>query len=244
MESKKIDFGKILKQQKTFKTSSYNNRKECIKKKTMELATLCGINACAIIYGAHGEIESWPENPKTVKAIIKQFKELTNNPYKRTAVKDESEKKVIDVPGGEVVSYKDEPDGESLVRKKLIENIEVVDFRRMVEKSSLHSRRSSLTEYQEFLKQLDCRLTALTNRIEFLKTDQQNDTNCCRVENKQLEYPEQNKQLHYSEETSPKRRKISEATLFPFDLNYPPPDEPECSSLSFENCNDLRNFYK
>ncbi|KAK1372839.1 MADS-box domain-containing protein [Heracleum sosnowskyi] len=191
----------------------------------------------------HQCIDFWPENPTVVKALIKQFKDLTSNPNRRTTVKDESQKKFIGVscqrtaiPDEYTSKVLAEPDGELLVRKdQCEENAEIVDLTMMVEKSSLSSR-PSLTGYQEFLKQLDSRLEALTKRIEFLRKDQQYDTNCCRVENRQFEYSEQNKHLHYSEETSPKRRKISQATMFEFDLNYPPPDEPECSSLNSVDC--------
>lgn len=274
-------------EQKTLTRSSYNNRKECIKKKTMELATLCGINACTIIYGAHGEIESWPKNSSEVKAMIKKFKDLTNNPNKRIIVRDESQKRAVDVPSVEVVSCQEtltevkgaiknfkyltdipcqrtvirdestkkvfaEPDGEvhswienpggSNNRNTFEENAEIVDLTKLVEKSSLYSRQSSLTGYQEFLKQLDSKLQALTKRIEFLKTDQELDATCCCVENRQLDYSEKNKRLCYSEKTSPspKRRRISQEPLFSFDLNYPPPDESECSSLSSEDYKDLR----
>lgn len=287
MECKKRDYEQIS-EEKTFKRSAYKKRKECIKKKTMELATLCGINACTIIYGAHGEIESWPENPTEAKAIIKKFKDLMNNPKRRITVKDESQMKVVDVPGGEVVSCQGdlpevkeniknlefltdipcqrtvirddstkkvfaEPDGEevhswlknpggSCIGNTFQENAEVADLTKMVEKSSLYSKRSSLTGYQGFLKQLDSRLEALTKRIEFLRTEQDFKTNCCCVENKQLEYSEENKRSYYSEKTSPspKRRMIRQEPLFLFDLNYPPPDEAEGSCLSSEDYKDLR----
>ncbi|KAL8113910.1 uncharacterized protein LOC141667782 [Apium graveolens] len=287
MECKKSDYEQVS-EQKTLKRSSYNNRKECIKKKTMQLATLCGINACTIIIGADGEIESWPENPTEAKATIKKFKDLTSNPNKSVTVRDESQKRVVDVPaGGKVVScqgdlteVKDdiknflymtdipcqrtgirdettkkvfaEPDGEvhswvknpggSCNGKTFQEKAEIVDLAKMVEKSSLYSRRSSMTEYQGFFKQLDSRLEALTKRIEFLRRKQDLKMNYCCVENKQLDYSEKNKRLSYSEKTSPspKRRRFSQEPVFLFDLNYPPPDEAESSCLSSEDYKDLR----
>ncbi|KAK1361539.1 hypothetical protein POM88_046013 [Heracleum sosnowskyi] len=251
------------------KRSSYNNRKECIKMKTMQLATLCGVNACTVIFGPDGEIESWPENRKEAKAIIDKFKDLTNNPKKRITVRDESLMKFVHVPGGDVVSSQEDSteekdavknfnyltdvscqrtairakeefvahDGEvqswlenprgSNIRKTFEEKGEIVDLTEMVEKSSLCSRGPSLTGYQEFLKQLDSKLGALTKRIEFLRRGQEF---------------EENKQLEYSEKTSPspKRRRISQEPVFLFDLNYPPPEEPECSCLSSEDYMDLR----
>ncbi|KAK1376068.1 MADS-box domain-containing protein [Heracleum sosnowskyi] len=231
MECKKRDYVEIL-EQKRLKRSAYNNRKECIKKKTMELATLCGINACTVIYGAYGEIESWPENSTQVEATIKKFKDLTNNPNKRVIVRDESQKRVVDVPGGEVVDGEVHSRGKSLggsnVGKTFDEKAEISHLTKMVERSSLYSRGSSLTGYQDFLKQLDSKLEALTKRIQFLRRDQELDVKCCCVENKQLDYSEENKRLFYSEKTSPspkRRRRIKEEPLFLFDLNYPPPDE-------------------
>ncbi|GFZ07033.1 hypothetical protein Acr_18g0012030 [Actinidia rufa] len=54
-------------------------RKNCIKKKTMELATLCGIQACAVCFGPDGAVETWPENPNDVKAVIDLFRESVKN---------------------------------------------------------------------------------------------------------------------------------------------------------------------
>ncbi|KAK1361538.1 MADS-box domain-containing protein [Heracleum sosnowskyi] len=242
--------------ERAVRRSSYNNRKECIKMKTMQLATLCGINACTIICGSDGEIESWPENRKEAEAIIDKFKDLTNNPKKRITVRDESLMKFVHVPGGEVVSCQQDltdvscqrtairakeefvaHDGEvqswlenlrgSNIRKTFEEKDEIVHLTEMGEKSSLCSRGPSLTGYQEFLKQLDSKLGALTKRIEFLRRGQEF---------------EKNKQVSYSENTSPspKRRRTSQEPIFLFDLNYPPPEESECSCLSSEDYMDLR----
>ncbi|XP_057462479.1 MADS-box transcription factor PHERES 2-like [Actinidia eriantha] len=54
---------------------TYTKRKDCIMKKTMELATLCGIQACAVCFGPDGAVETWPENPNNVKAVIDLFRE-------------------------------------------------------------------------------------------------------------------------------------------------------------------------
>ncbi|WOG89261.1 hypothetical protein DCAR_0208498 [Daucus carota subsp. sativus] len=246
MESKKKDH-----EQKSLKRTSYNNRKECIKKKTMELATLCGIDACTVMFGVDGEIESWPEDPKEAKAIIKKFKDLTSNPHKRTTVKDESRRKVVDVPGGEVVSCQEnstEVKGsfENFSTKKVFaEKAEIVGLGRMV--GSLCSRPSLLTEYQECLKQVDDKLEALLKRIEFLRTDQEcgcmvnKQLDYSEMVNKQLGYSEKKKRLYYPENSSPKRRKVSEEPVFLFDLNFPPPDQLEASSLSSEDCSVLPN---
>lgn len=78
--------------------------------------------------------------------------------------------------------------------------------------------------------QLESKLEALTKRLVFLRKDQQYDANSM-----------EKKQSNYSEKTSKERIKISQ-TLFPFDLNYPPPDEAEyCSSSSSEDYNEPRH---
>ncbi|KAK9290615.1 hypothetical protein L1049_008787 [Liquidambar formosana] len=48
--------------------SNFRMRKKGLMKKTYELATLCGIDACIIVFGpkfgCHPiEIETWPQNP-------------------------------------------------------------------------------------------------------------------------------------------------------------------------------------
>ncbi|KAK2984976.1 hypothetical protein RJ640_003710 [Escallonia rubra] len=54
---------------------SYMKRKACIKKKAMELSTLCDIKVCSICLGPAGDVETWPENPKEVCAIIDMFRD-------------------------------------------------------------------------------------------------------------------------------------------------------------------------
>ncbi|KAK6775852.1 hypothetical protein RDI58_026853 [Solanum bulbocastanum] len=47
---------------KTNNPKYYQGRKECIKRKSMELATLCDIKVCTIITGTNGELQTWPDN--------------------------------------------------------------------------------------------------------------------------------------------------------------------------------------
>ncbi|RVW15216.1 hypothetical protein CK203_090685 [Vitis vinifera] len=49
-----------------------------LKKKTHETSTLCGVDACLIIYGSSSDehlVEPlfWPSNPEEVKSIIKRI---------------------------------------------------------------------------------------------------------------------------------------------------------------------------
>lgn len=54
-----------------------------LKKKTHETSTLCGVDACLIIYGSSSDehlVEPlfWPSNPEEVKSIIKRYQEHRN----------------------------------------------------------------------------------------------------------------------------------------------------------------------
>ncbi|XP_022891946.1 uncharacterized protein LOC111406806 [Olea europaea var. sylvestris] len=65
------------------KKKAFLARKECIKKKTMELSVLCEVKACAVILGPDGKIETWPENRSDVQDVIDLFKKDCLNNKKR-----------------------------------------------------------------------------------------------------------------------------------------------------------------
>ncbi|CAI9772365.1 unnamed protein product [Fraxinus pennsylvanica] len=52
---------------------SFLKRKDCIKKKTMELSILCDVKVCAIIIGPDGTIETWPESRNDVQRVIEMY---------------------------------------------------------------------------------------------------------------------------------------------------------------------------
>ncbi|KAI8003717.1 Agamous-like MADS-box protein AGL82 [Camellia lanceoleosa] len=71
---------------------TYKRRLNCIKKKTMELTTLCGINACLVCLGPNGEVETWPEKPSDVRDVISKYKgpsEIESESESETDVLDE-----------------------------------------------------------------------------------------------------------------------------------------------------------
>ncbi|KAH7843939.1 hypothetical protein Vadar_022541 [Vaccinium darrowii] len=56
-----------------------------IKKKTTELATLCGIKVCTIVFGPHGEIDTWPEKPADVRNVVDMYKDMSRRTLKTEA---------------------------------------------------------------------------------------------------------------------------------------------------------------
>ncbi|KAJ0456680.1 putative transcription factor MADS-type1 family [Helianthus annuus] len=54
--------------------SSFMKRKECLKNKLKELSTLCGIEACAIIYSSYEPgLEVWPEDNTAFQNVLNAF---------------------------------------------------------------------------------------------------------------------------------------------------------------------------
>ncbi|KAJ0693168.1 putative transcription factor MADS-type1 family [Helianthus annuus] len=54
--------------------NSFMKRKECLKNKLKELSTLCGIEACAIIYSSYEPgLEVWPEDNTAFQNVLNAF---------------------------------------------------------------------------------------------------------------------------------------------------------------------------
>ncbi|CAI9775209.1 unnamed protein product [Fraxinus pennsylvanica] len=62
---------------------SFLKRKDCIKKKTMELSVLCDVKVCAIIVGPDGTVETWPESRNDVQQVIEMYVNCPVNKKKR-----------------------------------------------------------------------------------------------------------------------------------------------------------------
>ncbi|KAK3013057.1 hypothetical protein RJ639_009657 [Escallonia herrerae] len=43
----------------------------------MQLATLCDVKACTVIFGPDGGVETWPEDPSRVKSVIDMLKDCS-----------------------------------------------------------------------------------------------------------------------------------------------------------------------
>ncbi|KAL6959827.1 hypothetical protein U1Q18_039979 [Sarracenia purpurea var. burkii] len=125
----------------------YKKRKQCVMKKTMELATLCGIKACTVCFGPNGVAETWPENQKEVRAVIEMYREYRG--------KDRRRKNDVQ---------------ESSSDEKIIGAVKKHDLKKVLSGWSDNwlcglSRECSTN----FLRDLDSKLQILTARIEFLK---------------------------------------------------------------------------
>ncbi|XP_058761047.1 agamous-like MADS-box protein AGL80 [Vicia villosa] len=69
---------------------AYKNRKNSLVKKVEELTTLCGIDACAIIYGPYDpQPEIWP-SPSGVQNVISKFKTASEYEQRKKMVNQES----------------------------------------------------------------------------------------------------------------------------------------------------------
>ncbi|XP_027101900.1 uncharacterized protein [Coffea arabica] len=75
MTRKKIKLAFI--RNETERKTCFKKRKNGLIKKVQELSTLCGIDACAIIYGPHDqEPETWPPSPPAVLDLLERYKSL------------------------------------------------------------------------------------------------------------------------------------------------------------------------
>ncbi|KAF3436316.1 hypothetical protein FNV43_RR23408 [Rhamnella rubrinervis] len=54
----------------------YKARKNTLKRKAGELATLCNVEVCMICYGSDGDLELWPEDSEKAKFIVTKYNEV------------------------------------------------------------------------------------------------------------------------------------------------------------------------
>jgi hypothetical protein len=69
--------------------ASYNKRKTNLLKKVDEISTLCGIEACAIVYGPfEPQPDIWP-SPLGVQNVLSKFRSLTEFEQNRNKLNQE-----------------------------------------------------------------------------------------------------------------------------------------------------------
>ncbi|KAA8538586.1 hypothetical protein F0562_028220 [Nyssa sinensis] len=68
------------------------NRSKGLKKKTLELATLCDVDAAIIIFDRQGnQPKTWPEDPNEVARILQRYKDGGGQNKKRRKIEDDQE---------------------------------------------------------------------------------------------------------------------------------------------------------
>ncbi|KAA8538585.1 hypothetical protein F0562_028221 [Nyssa sinensis] len=68
------------------------NRSKGLKKKTLELATLCDVDAAIIIFDRQGnQPKTWPEDPNEVARILQRYKDGGGQNKKRRKIDDDQE---------------------------------------------------------------------------------------------------------------------------------------------------------
>ncbi|XP_058783829.1 agamous-like MADS-box protein AGL80 [Vicia villosa] len=88
MTRKKVKLAFI--ENNTARKTTYNKRKKGLLKKVDEISTLCGIDACAIVYGPYDpQPEIWP-SPSGVEKVLTKFKAVPEFDQSRRMVDQES----------------------------------------------------------------------------------------------------------------------------------------------------------
>ncbi|CAI9101390.1 OLC1v1038701C1 [Oldenlandia corymbosa var. corymbosa] len=88
MTRKKVKLAYIVND--SARKATFKKRKKGLMKKVSELSTLCGIDACAIIYSPYdAQPEVWP-NPAGVQRVIAQFKRMPEMEQSKKMVNQES----------------------------------------------------------------------------------------------------------------------------------------------------------
>ncbi|KAG5576221.1 hypothetical protein H5410_056355 [Solanum commersonii] len=96
---------------KTNNPKPYQGRKECIKRKSMELETLYDIKVCTVITGPNGELQTWLDNFDACKEVLDLYSQI---------LKPEKKHKESSAPVPEQEEEQGEKDLLTLVESKLV----------------------------------------------------------------------------------------------------------------------------
>ncbi|XP_061355278.1 agamous-like MADS-box protein AGL82 [Gastrolobium bilobum] len=146
---------------------AFKRRKKGIMKKMAEFSTMCGVDACLIIYDGNGDAQpvTWPENSRKVHSIVEKY-ELTKNekPHKNFDLENffENKKKTVE---SEI----------SKVQKDIVK----------IKYPTWHPSFNGLEEEQlsNFIAMLDTKVEACKKRINMLKNKHQSEANMSSMQN-------------------------------------------------------------
>ncbi|PHT41596.1 hypothetical protein CQW23_20450 [Capsicum baccatum] len=106
---------------------TYQVRKECIKRKAMELSTLCDIKVCTIITSPQGELQTWPENLDAVKEVLDLYTQNLKPEKKRKASSSEEKDEEDDEGEKDILTLVESKLDAVNKRIRFLENKNVVD---------------------------------------------------------------------------------------------------------------------
>ncbi|KAA8541784.1 hypothetical protein F0562_022936 [Nyssa sinensis] len=139
---------------------AFKKRKESVKKKTMELSILCDIKACTICVGPNGGVDTWPENPSDVIAVIEMYKEKGDQGQIRQKVQ------LSDVLDDKVQKAEKQIDA---LKKECFKKV-IPDWDEcLIDGLSMES-------VVQLMACFDSKMEAVNNRIEFLKSTAEQKT--------------------------------------------------------------------
>ncbi|KAF9618652.1 hypothetical protein IFM89_002347 [Coptis chinensis] len=141
---------------------TFGKRKDGLKKKLHEFTTLCGVDACMIVYGPnHGDRslapETWPENKDEVHRILSR--------YCRSKVKNNG------------TARKDEDLSKKLKDRRKKQECEHDNTREKNDKSECsmgddHINKLSEDQLKQFSNELDYKIDSIQKKIEWIRWNQ------------------------------------------------------------------------
>ncbi|KAH8497487.1 hypothetical protein H0E87_019958 [Populus deltoides] len=130
------------------KNKSYEERKQNLKKKASELATLCDVPVCLVCVNPDGSIETWPEEEERVVDVLMAYKAQTTLKNESKEGEKGTEKVVDEAPH---VFETWDTRFEYLPEESLVDVLKILDrqlqvVNRVVEKEQIGKKRKILQD--------------------------------------------------------------------------------------------------
>lgn len=133
------------------KNKSYEERKQTLKKKASELATLCDVPVCLVCANPDGSTETWPEEEERVVEVLMAYKAQTT--MKNESKEGEKGKeKVVDKAPHVFETW--DARFEYLPEESLVDVLKILDrqlqaVNRVVEKEQIGKKRKNLHDVND-----------------------------------------------------------------------------------------------